>query len=612
MEEVWKPCRDNPFYEVSNYGQIRTYEFRHRWLLNESIEDLKKHTEPIIMSQSLAGRGYFKVTFHPIDEPDPKIRKNYLIHRLVADLFVYNDDPSVKTQVNHIDGNKQNNRADNLEWVSPLENTRHAIATGLMSPKKVSEKNRLVNAKLILCNENETVYYGKREVGRDLGIDIKTVSDVCSGVWSQAKGYTLEYCSDVDYRSKLYLHQADAVDRLKSGKILVGTVGSGKSRTALAYFWQYECDRMRHPKDLYIITTARKRDSLEWQGECVYFGIDPYNENKYSKVHLTVDSWNNIQKYVDVQNAFFIFDEQRVVGYGKWTKSFLKISKKNRWILLSGTPGDTWMDYIPVFIANGFYKNKAEFVARHVVYSRFSKFPKVEKYLDIEILKKHKAEILVEMEFEHFMQSHIIKIKCAFNQHDLMRIFRGRWDIFKNVPISSPGSWCHLMREVVNQDHTRLEKVLDIFEKHHKIIVFYNFDFELAILNDGLSEYLYGRENIVEVHAYNGHTHDPLPESDEWVYLVQYNAGSEAWNCITTDTIVFYSLNYSYKIMEQASGRIRRMNSPFNELYYYILYSESVIDRSILTALKNKKEFQATRLYNRTFSDLKIMSKDEH
>lgn len=402
------------------------------------------------------------------------------------------------------------------------------------------------------------------------------------------------------FEMKLYEHQRQAVQQMHNGCILMGGVGSGKSRTALAYYWLQETNRMKRPKDLYIITTARKRDSKDWDMEAIYFNIDPYNGSG-SPIKFTVDSWNNLHKYIEIRNAFFIFDEQRVVGYGAWTKSFLRVCKTNRFVLLSATPGDTWMDYIPIFIANGFYRNKTEFITRHVVFSRFSKFPKVEKYIDVERLKINRDKILVKMNFEHSMTSHVIKVKCEFNGHDLMRVYRGRWNIFDNEPIQQAGEWCYLMREVVNMNHTRLEKILDIFEMRKKIIVFYNFDYELKILNDGLSEYLYGREDVVDLCAYNGHRHDLIPESDQWIYLVQYNAGSEAWNCITTDTIVFYSLNYSYKIMEQASGRIRRMNSPFNDLYYYVLYSESVIDRSILTALKNKKEFQAVRMYNKIY-----------
>lgn len=413
---------------------------------------------------------------------------------------------------------------------------------------------------------------------------------------------------------KLYEHQKDAVERMHNGCILVGGVGSGKSRTALAYYWKYVTDRMKCPKDLYIITTARKRDSLDWEGECIYFGIDPHNEDTRSPVMMVVDSWNNLHKYTEVENAFFIFDEQRVVGYGAWTKGFLKVCRRNRWVLLSATPGDTWMDYIPVFIANGFYKNKTEFITRHVIYSRFSKYPKVERYIDIERLEKCKKRVLVEMNFTHSMESHIEMVECDFNSHDLMRIYRGRWNIFEKKPIKQAGEWCYLMREVVNSHHSRLEKIFDIFEEKKRIIVFYNFDYELEALRDGLSDVFdrslstseeCGSKNI-SIAEYNGHKHEPVPTGERWIYLVQYNAASEAWNCITTDTIVFYSLNYSYKIMEQASGRIRRMNSPYSHLYYYVLYSKSVIDKSILTALKNKKDFNAGRLYRKNFDKEKV------
>lgn len=401
---------------------------------------------------------------------------------------------------------------------------------------------------------------------------------------------------------QLYEHQKEAVEKLGNGKILVGDVGSGKSRTALAYYWKYETNRMKRPKDLYIITTARKRDSLDWDEEAIYFGIDPHNEDPRSPINFTVDSWNNLHKYCNVTGAFFIFDEQRVVGYGAWTKAFLAICKKNRWILLSATPGDTWMDYIPVFIANGFYKNKTEFLMRHVIFSRFSKYPKVERYVDVSILEEHKSDILVEMNFNHSMQSHPVLVECDYDSHALMRVYRGRWNIFENQPIMQAGEWCYVMRKVVNSDSSRLEKVIEIFEEKKRIIVFYNFDYELEVLKDGLNRYFEKRVGFRTLVAeYNGHVHEPVPEDDEWIYLVQYNAGSEAWNCITTDAIVFYSLNYSYKIMKQASGRISRVNSPFSHLYYYVLYSKSTIDKSILVALKNKKTFQESRFYNRLY-----------
>lgn len=390
----------------------------------------------------------------------------------------------------------------------------------------------------------------------------------------------------------LYEHQKEAVEKLGNGKILVGGVGSGKSRTALAYFAIKECDRMKRPKPLYIITTARKRDSKDWEYEAAYFGIGP--EPEESKTPLVVDSWNNLHKYATVTNSFFIFDEQRVVGYGAWTKAFLKVCRNNRWILLSATPGDTWMDYIPVFIANSFYRNKTEFIARHVVYSQFSKYPKVERYLDIERLIACKKRVIVEMPFLRHTTSHSILVECEYDHHAFMRVYRGRWNIFKNSPIIQAGEWCYVMREVVNRDLSRIDRLLEIFDEKKKLIVFYNFDYELEVIKNAI-----GQTDSFILSEYNGHRHDPVPVGEKWIYLVQYNAASEAWNCITTDTIVFYSLNYSYKMMEQAAGRINRMNTPFNDLYYYIFYSKSTIDKSILMALKNKRDFNANKFYSK-------------
>jgi hypothetical protein len=126
---------------------------------------------------------------------------------------------------------------------------------------------------------------------------------------------------------------------------------------------------------------------------------------------------------------------------------------------------------------------------------------------------------------------------------------------------------------------------MEIFEKHPRIIVFYNFDYELDIL-----KHIYYGENV-EIAEWNGHAHQPVPKGEKWVYLVQYTAGCEGWNCITTDTIIFYSQNYSYKVMAQASGRIDRLNTPYTDLYYYHLKSRSGIDLAISRALTEKKKF---------------------
>lgn len=388
-------------------------------------------------------------------------------------------------------------------------------------------------------------------------------------------------------------YQIDAIKKMHNGCILCGGVGSGKSRTALAYYFVENGGEinpekyipMKNPKDLYIITTARKRDTLEWEGEFGIFLLSTDDELNLYDNKVVVDSWNNIKKYTDVTDAFFIFDEQRVVGSGAWVKAFLKICKSNQWILLSATPGDTWSDYIPVFVANGFYKNRSEFIREHVVYSRFAKYPKIDRYLNTGRLIRLRSRILVNMDFKRETIPHHEDVYCDYDIMLYKDVGKNRWNPYTDKPIKNASELCYTWRKIVNSDESRQVALLEIFEKHPKIIVFYNFNYERDIL---LSLY-YGDD--VEVAEWSGHAHNPLPEGDRWIYIVQYTAGCEGWNCIATDTIVFYSQNYSYKTLEQARGRIDRLNTPFINLYYYHLKSRSSIDLAISRALKNKKNF---------------------
>lgn len=404
---------------------------------------------------------------------------------------------------------------------------------------------------------------------------------------------------------KLRPYQIDAIKRMKNGCILNGGVGSGKSLTSLGYYYLQnggslsslqggEYIPMKNPKDLYIITTARKRDTLEWDGEITYFLLSKKPEVNFYKNKVVIDSWNNIKKYRGVYDAFFIFDEQRVVGSGAWVKSFLDITRKNSWILLSATPGDTWSDYIPVFIANGFYKNKTEFTRRHIVFSRFTKYPKVDRYLETGRLIRLRNQILVNMDFKRQTVSHHEDIYVKYDIDKYKAAGRLRWDPFKNEPIRDASGLCYVWRRIVNSDEARQVALLEIFEDHPKMIVFYNFDYELDILR-GLFDGIRG----VQVAEWNGHKHQPIPDgSASWVYLVQYTAGNEGWNCIKTDTIVFYSQNYSYKVMTQAAGRIDRLNTPYTDLYYYHLKSRSGIDLAISKALSQKRNFNEGRFVN--------------
>ena len=394
----------------------------------------------------------------------------------------------------------------------------------------------------------------------------------------------------------LYDYQMDAVNRIKNGCILNGGVGSGKSRTGLYYYFKEQGGSinpdyvpMKNPRDLYIITTAMKRNSLEWEGELAYFRLSKDPELNYYTNKVVIDSWNNIQKYKNVNGAFFIFDEDRVTGKGKWVKAFLNIARKNKWIILSATPGDTWEQYIPVFVANGFYKNKTEFSREHIIYSRFTKYPKIDRYIGTGKLIRLRNQILIDMDFSRKTIAHHEDIYVKDDVMKYKDAMRTRWDPFKNKPIQQASGLCYVLRRIVNEDESRQVALLEIFEKHPKIIIFYNFDYELNILK-GL---YYG--NDCEIAEWNGHEHQLIPQSKKWVYLVQYAAGCEGWNCIRTDTIVFYSQNYSYKVLAQASGRIDRLNTPFRDLYYYHLKTRSGIDLAISKALSEKKQFNETR-----------------
>ena len=386
-------------------------------------------------------------------------------------------------------------------------------------------------------------------------------------------------------------YQIKAVEMLKTGAILCGDTGSGKSITALAYFHEKVCKGNTNPwqdrkvsKKLYIITTARKRDTREWDGELVRFLL---------LGEAVIDSWNNIKKYADVKNAFFIFDEQRVVGYGAWSKTFINIAKNNEWILLTATPGDTWSDYIPVFIANGFYKHKYDFCQQHVIYKPFTQYSQIDRYVNTGRLIYYRSKILIDMEYIKDTVQHHSFVTCRFNRDKYNRIVKDRWNIFDDCPIENPSQLCYLMRKVVNSDPSRLEAVARTLEFKNKLIIFYNFDYELEMLRE------FSKDIKIICQEWNGHKHELVPKGDRWIYLVQYSSGSEAWNCIETDAMIFYSENYSYKMMKQAAGRIDRRNTPYKDLYYWHLTSKSPIDNAIRNCQAKKKDFNEKRFVDK-------------
>lgn len=399
---------------------------------------------------------------------------------------------------------------------------------------------------------------------------------------------------------KLKEHQKIALTKMHNGCILCGGVGSGKSITSIAYFFELaggSIEPFKPPKvmkDLYIITTARKRDEFEWDDELKRFGLTR-GQNDIFHNTVVIDSWNNIKHYKEAKNSYFIFDEQRVIGTGTWVKSFLKIAQNNEWILLSATPGDTWIDYIPVFIANGFYRNFTDFRLQHVVYCPFTKYRKVDRYLNTKKLEKFREMLLVDMPFERHTVQHHIPIIVDYDQSMYRKIIKEKFDYEKKQPFKNISELCIALRKVCNTSPERLNVVLDIIRDKKRVIIFYNFNYELDMLSK-----LFDKTKI-KYAQWNGHEHQEIPECDEWAYLVQYTAGCEGWNCTKTDTIIFYSQNYSYKVMIQAAGRIDRMNTPYNDLWYYHITTRSPIDRGIERAILNKKKFNEKKFYSKMF-----------
>jgi hypothetical protein len=592
---------------------------------------------------------------------DDGIRRTKGIHVLVAEAFIPN--PEHKPMVNHEDTDKTNNRADNLSWVTNSENMKHAFDNGLCEntraaarvqmsrlqamPKtdrqresarenviKINKRPKTerqlatskANINSPVCRERaleshfnrhppirlvETgeIFKSQRELANLLGINESAICACLKGRRTEASGYHFEYVRDSDKREEkgdkkpfLYDFQMEAVKKAFVGSVFNGQVGSGKSRTGLFFYFKEQggwIDEngyvpMENPKDLYIITTAMKRDKHEWEGELIPFELYPKPELNRYKNKVIIASWNTVQKYSDVKNAFFIFDEQRVVGNGTWVKSFLKIAKHNDWIMLSATPGDVWLDYVPLFIANGFYKNRSEFIKEHIEYDPYCRnFPKIKGYRNTGRLIRLRDKILIDMDFKRPTVQHHEDVYCSYDIAKYKDTIRNRWDPFKDEPIQQASGLCYVLRKIVNTDESRQMKLLELLEDHPKAIIFYGFDYERDILLN------LGYEPGTEVAEWSGHAHQPIPTGDKWVYLVQWVAGCEGWNTVTTDTVIFYSQNYSYKVLTQAAGRIDRLNTKFIDLYYYHLKSRSGIDLAITKAIRDKKLFNEGRYVER-------------
>lgn len=392
--------------------------------------------------------------------------------------------------------------------------------------------------------------------------------------------------------------QIQAVRQLQNGSILAGGVGSGKTLTSLAWYLTSVCNaasfkkggslakkKVKGSPTLYVITTAKKRDSLEWEEEAARLGLSTDPDCSFTGSAIVVDSWNNIGKYSDREHAVFFFDEQRASGSGRWVKEFLKITRKNTWLLLSATPGDVWMDYLPVFMAHGFFRTRTEFMEDHVIFDRFAKYPKVKRYIGEAKLQRLRRSILVEMPVERHTTRERETVYCDYDRDLYKWVVKNRMDPWTEEPLRDAGGVCRILRKVVSDNDWRSEQAKRILAGNERVIVFYNYNYELDRI-------LAVAESLgLPTAQWNGHRHDAIPAEPRWVYICQYTSAAEGWNCTSTDTVLFWSLNYSWRVTEQCEGRIDRLNTPYSRLKYYFLESDSSIDKAVRRSLSSKKVF---------------------
>lgn len=392
--------------------------------------------------------------------------------------------------------------------------------------------------------------------------------------------------------------QIQAVRQLQNGSILAGGVGSGKTLTSLAWYLTSVCNaasfkeggslakkKVKGSPTLYVITTAKKRDSLEWEEEAARLGLSTDPACSFTGSSIVVDSWNNIGKYSDREHAVFFFDEQRASGSGRWVKEFLKITRKNTWLLLSATPGDVWMDYLPVFMAHGFFRTRTEFMEDHVIFDRFAKYPKVKRYIGEAKLQRLRRSILVEMPVERHTTRERETVYCDYDRDLYKWVAKNRMDPWTEEPLRDAGGVCRILRKVVSDNDWRSAEAKRILSSNERVIVFYNYNYELDRI-------LAVAESLgLPTAQWNGHRHDAIPAEPRWVYICQYTSAAEGWNCTSTDTVLFWSLNYSWRVTEQCEGRIDRLNTPYSRLKYYFLESHSSIDEAVRRSLSSKKVF---------------------
>lgn len=169
MAEIWKDIKEyEGFYQISNLGRVRCCE---------RIDKIGRHKSVRILTPNKQHNGYLRICLHK----DCK-QKRFFVHRLVAEAFIPNS--GNKPHINHINGKKDDNRVENLEWATREENMQHAFNTGL---------THIWNKKKVICLETDVVFNSASEAEKSMNLCANKVSAVCRGNRKSTGGYTFMY-----------------------------------------------------------------------------------------------------------------------------------------------------------------------------------------------------------------------------------------------------------------------------------------------------------------------------------------------------------------------------------------------------------------------------------
>lgn len=391
----------------------------------------------------------------------------------------------------------------------------------------------------------------------------------------------------------LYDFQKDAVAHLLTGRhFIISGVGSGK--TAMALTWAAEQCRQTGKHKVLVVTTASKVRTGDFEKE------DKIWTDDSEKREMAVISWHKLKAWVEqnwkgLDEWVVIFDEaQRSKGYSTGMgKAFLKITKQNPdWAGFTGTPGDTWADYISYFVATNQTRNKTAYLHEFANVQTYKGYPEIVGWRNEDRLKAMWAHI------SYAPDTSIVAQQLPKEQYRTITLPKPRaYSKTLKTRLNEQGEFldtagamvAELRRLCFTKD--KQQWVADFVEGVESgVVMFYNYiatgDKLAEICEKALGKS--GRVWRIDGKHHEIPTAETIGAKD--VVLCQWQSGSEALNFQFLHYWVGVELCYSNSMLQQAMGRIRRIGQE-HPMSFYRLLTDGTIEQDIAEALKNKKEF---------------------